>query len=128
MSEMKYLYIESIKEGAISARDKDGKVHHLYKGLNKMSEGDWAKLKEVPLVKAYCDGGTLIEKSDIRCDAPAMGHDSPEKVEESDKQKAEMKAEKLKAKEEAKAAEAEKSEEPAVEASSEEVQAEEDAE
>ena len=127
MSEMKYIYVESIKKSAISARLKSGKLMHLYSGLNKVSEKDLAELKEVPLMKAYFEAKTLIEKPEIRCDAPAMGHDSPEKVEESQKKSAEMKAEKLAAKEE-KMAEA-KSEEPVkVEESSEELQDDEGAE
>ena len=130
MSEMKYMYVESIKKGAISARLKSGKVMHLYGGLNKVSEKDLAELKEVPLMKAYFEAGTLIEKSDMRCDTPKVA-DTPEKVDDSLKKAKEMKAEKLEEKVEAKKEAAKVSEEPvmvAEESSSEEVQDEEGAE
>jgi hypothetical protein len=69
---MSYLYIESIRAGAISARTKSGHVHTLFKGLNKMTQKDWGELKEVPLIAAYVKAETLKERPEIKAKGPEI--------------------------------------------------------
>jgi hypothetical protein len=66
-----FLYIESIRAGAISAQTKSGHTHTLYKGLNKLAKSDWDELKEVPIIKAYFEAGTLKERPEIKAKGQA---------------------------------------------------------
>lgn len=89
-----HLYVESIKEGPISAMDrKSGARIDLFKGLNKVKKSVWESVKGLPMIKAYLEGGTLKE-SKVRCLDPEM-KDYPKSMEKSidDKKKSEKKVE-----------------------------------
>lgn len=74
-----HLYVESIKEGPISALDvKTGHRIDLFKGLNKIAKKAWEVCKPLPMIKAYLDAGTLKERTDIACADPVKKADPNE--------------------------------------------------
>lgn len=74
-----YLYIESIKDGPISALDrKSGMRIDLFKGLTKVKKSVWASCKGLPMIAAYLKAGTLKE-SKVRCLDPDQKSDVVEK-------------------------------------------------
>ena len=100
-----HLYVESIKEGPISAMDPKSKMRiDLFKGLNKVKKEVWDACKGLPMIEAYLKGGTLKERADMRCLAP-KGAASPEAMEKAvdDKKARDEKAMKEKAEADAKA-------------------------
>jgi len=110
--EGKYLYVESIKEGPISAAATSGERIHLFKGLNKVKKDVWEACKKLPLIESYLKAETLKE-SKARCLDPVVEEKhSPEGVEKAALAREKMKSEDAKKKADdlkAKAKEADKS-------------------